>query len=55
MILIILGEEYNSLSSSLRCFLLPPVTSTLNGQNILSEVYYTWKLPYSGIYHRLDF
>jgi hypothetical protein len=45
IILIILGEEYKSRSSSLCSFLHPPVTSSLFGPNTLSPLF--WKHPQS--------
>jgi hypothetical protein len=45
IILIILGEEYKSLSSSLCNFLHSPVTSSLFGQNILLSTLSTPKYP----------
>jgi hypothetical protein len=47
IILIILGEEYKSRSSSLYNFLHPPVTSSLSGPNILLSTLFSNSLCYS--------
>ena len=51
---IIFGEEYRSLSSSVRSFLHSPVTSSLLGPTILLSILFSYTLSLCSSHHMID-